>query len=252
MSIPMIYPAMQKLVEEIGSIGKTRKNPQQGYNFRGIDDCLNNLQPALLKARVFLVPRIVEMSREERASKSGGVLIYTTVKGEYDFVSSEDGSKVTAITFGEGMDSSDKSLNKAMSGALKYAIIQTLSIPTEELIDSERDTHEPAAKASPKSEKQAQGTTASPPAQAEKPAESLQATFIPERVSSKSGTKANGKEWTLYGIYDGKNWYNTFNEEFAEKAQMACNDKLEIKVFYTAGPRGKDVEVLDFADAFGD
>ena len=39
MSIPMIYPAMQKLGEEIGSIGKTRKNPQQGYNFRGIDDC---------------------------------------------------------------------------------------------------------------------------------------------------------------------------------------------------------------------
>ncbi len=43
------------------------------------------------------------------------------------------------------MDTSDKSTNKAMSAALKYAIIQALSIPTEELIDSERDHLEPQA-----------------------------------------------------------------------------------------------------------
>ena len=139
-----IYPAIMKVMEEIGCIGKTRKNPQQGYNFRGIDDVLNNLQPALIKARVFVVPRMIDVHREEKPTKQGGVLNYTTVKCEYDFCSSEDGSKITASTYGEGMDTSDKSTNKAMSAALKYAIIQTFAIPTEELIDSERDHNEPA------------------------------------------------------------------------------------------------------------
>ena len=139
-----IYPAIMKVMEEIGYIGKTRKNPQQGYNFRGIDDVLNNLQPALIKAKVFVVPRMVDVHREEKPTKQGGILNYTTVKCEYDFCSAEDGSKITASTYGEGMDTSDKSTNKAMSAALKYAIIQTFAIPTEELIDSERDHPEPA------------------------------------------------------------------------------------------------------------
>lgn len=142
---PKIYQAMLAAMTEIGAIGKNRKNPQQGYQFRGIDDVLNNLQPALIKAKVFVVPRIVEIVREEKATKSGGVITYTTVTGEYDFCSAEDGSKITARTYGEGMDTSDKSTNKAMSAALKYAIIQTLAIPTEELLDSERDHLEPQA-----------------------------------------------------------------------------------------------------------
>ena len=146
---PKIYPSMMAVMEYIGSIGKGRKNPQQGYNFRGIDDVLNNLQPALIKAGVFVIPRISELCREERQTKAGGTMIYTTVRGEYDFISAEDGSKVTACTYGEGMDTSDKSTNKAMSAALKYAIIQAFSIPTEELLDSERDHIEPKPKQKP-------------------------------------------------------------------------------------------------------
>jgi hypothetical protein len=142
-----IYPAMLAAMEAIGAIGKGRKNPQQGYSFRGIDDVLNNLQPALIKAGVFVIPRMSMLNREERQTKAGGTMIYTTVRGEYDFISAEDGSKVTACTYGEGMDTSDKSTNKAMSAALKYAIIQAFSIPTEELIDSEKDHIEPAPKA---------------------------------------------------------------------------------------------------------
>jgi hypothetical protein len=81
----------------------------------------------------------------ERQTQKGGVLFYVTVEAEFDLISAEDGSKITARTYGEGMDTSDKSTNKAMSAALKYAIIQTLSIPTEELFDSERDHIEPQA-----------------------------------------------------------------------------------------------------------
>jgi hypothetical protein len=56
----------------------------------------------------------------------------------------DDGSSVSVTTIGEGMDSGDKSSNKAMSAALKYALVQMFCIPTADDKDSENDSHEVA------------------------------------------------------------------------------------------------------------
>ena len=56
---------------------------------------------------------------------------YVTVEAEFDFVSSEDGTKHTVKSYGEAMDSGDKATNKAMSAAYKYAMLMAFSIPTE-------------------------------------------------------------------------------------------------------------------------
>jgi hypothetical protein len=65
---------------------------------------------------------------------------------EFDLVSSEDGSKHTVCTVGEAFDSGDKSMNKAMSAAYKYAAFQAFAIPTEGDNDADAHTHEVAAK----------------------------------------------------------------------------------------------------------
>ncbi len=44
------------------------------------------------------------------------------------------------------MDSGDKSANKAMSAAYKYALMQVFCIPTDEPKDTENETHEVAPK----------------------------------------------------------------------------------------------------------
>lgn len=77
------------------------------------------------------MPEVLESRREERQTKGGGNLIYTVLKLKVTFYA-EDGSNVSAIVQGEGMDSADKSTNKAMSAAYKYALFQLLCIPTEE------------------------------------------------------------------------------------------------------------------------
>jgi hypothetical protein len=69
------------------------------------------------------------------------VLFYVTVEAEFDFVSSQDGSKHTVKTYGEAMDSGDKATNKAMSAAYKYAAFQTFCIPTEGDNDADAHTH---------------------------------------------------------------------------------------------------------------
>jgi hypothetical protein len=129
----------------IEGISKTRRNSQgSGYMFRGIDEVYNALSPLLAKHGLVIIPRMISRTCEERASKSGGALFYVTVEAEFDFVSAEDGSKHTARTFGEAMDSGDKATNKAMSAAYKYAAFQAFAIPTEGQPDADAETHEVA------------------------------------------------------------------------------------------------------------
>jgi hypothetical protein len=55
-----------------------------------------------------------------------------------------DGSSVDTEAIGEAMDSGDKGMNKAMSYAYKYAMLQLLCIPTE-AIDGDVETHPPTS-----------------------------------------------------------------------------------------------------------
>lgn len=136
-----IYESITKIMEEVPAIGKDKVNKQQNFKFRGIDDVMNALQPLLSKHKVFIVPEILEQLREERATKSGGNLIYSICKIKYKFYA-EDGTFIEAVTIGEGMDSGDKATNKAMAIAMKYALFQVFCIPTEEMKDPDSETPE--------------------------------------------------------------------------------------------------------------
>lgn len=139
-----IYTAIPAIMDEIGHIGKDKKNTQQGFMFRGIDQVMNTMKPLLAKYGVFAVPEVVDTQRSERTTKSGGNLIYTIHKIKYHFVAS-DGSEVCATVVGEGMDSADKSSNKAMAVAFKYACFQVFCIPTEEMAKDDPDGYSPEA-----------------------------------------------------------------------------------------------------------
>ncbi len=134
-----IYQAITNVMKDIGAVSKDSTNGVDGYRYRGIDAVMNALSPALIKNGVVVIPQVLEMKREERVKKDGGGLLYSVVKVKYTFYA-EDGSFVDTVVIGEGMDESDKSMNKAMSAAYKYACFQTFCIPTDEMIDSETDS----------------------------------------------------------------------------------------------------------------
>lgn len=136
-----IYKAINEVMKEIGAVGKNQKNSQQGFMYRGIDAVMNAINPALTNHGVFVVPEVLEQTREERTTSKGNLLIYSICKIKFSFFA-EDGSHVEAITIGEGMDSGDKATNKAMSIAFKYACFQVFCIPTEEMVDPDAECHE--------------------------------------------------------------------------------------------------------------
>lgn len=139
MAKPLIYGKIADCMRQLGAIGKTSKNMQQGFMYRGIDAVMNALNPVLTENRMFCVPEVLEQHREERQTRNGGNLIYSILKMRYTLYA-EDGSSVSADVIGEGMDSADKSSNKAMSVAYKYAMFQIFSIPTEEMADPDAET----------------------------------------------------------------------------------------------------------------
>jgi len=144
---PKVYAAIARVMGEIGKAGisKARKNTQQGYNFRGIDDVYNALSGFLSGAGLCILPRVLKREVTERATQKGGVLFYVVLDVEFDIVCAEDGSRHTVAVIGEAMDSADKATNKAMSAAYKYACMEVFCIPTEGDNDADSTTHEVAA-----------------------------------------------------------------------------------------------------------
>ena len=139
-----IHQALVAVGAELAKVGisKDRKNEQQNFRFRGIDDVMNVVSPILAKNDVLFLVNYVDYPDVERVTGKGSTLIYSKVKGEFTFVSAKDGSAVSVTTFGVAMDSGDKSCNKAMSAALKYALLQTFLIPTEGNEDADATTPE--------------------------------------------------------------------------------------------------------------
>lgn len=136
-----IYGLMATVLSEVGSVGKGRRNEQQGYRFRGIDDVYEAVHPLFAKHGIFTLPRVLSEDTSERTTQSGTILRFVKLTMAYDFFA-PDGSHVTAEVVGEAMDAGDKASNKAMSAAQKYALIQTLCIPTGDNPDTEEQTHE--------------------------------------------------------------------------------------------------------------
>lgn len=137
-----IAEALAAIMAEVAPVGKDSQNTQQGFKFRGIDAVMNHLHPVFSKHGVIVLPEVLDDKTEERTTKSGGHLIYRVLRVKFSFVAS-DGSTLSSIVIGEGMDSGDKAANKAMAVALKYALTQMLLLPYDE-IDADADTPEPS------------------------------------------------------------------------------------------------------------
>lgn len=141
METSLIYAKMANILKETKAITKSEKNQQQGFKFRGIDNVMNELHELFAKNDVFILQEVQGFTTENRPTKSGGTNTFTraTIKFRY---TTTDGSFVETVNVGEAMDSGDKGMNKAMSIALKYSLLQMFLIPTEEPKDPDANTPE--------------------------------------------------------------------------------------------------------------
>lgn len=135
-----IHILLARVLGELPAIGKNQRNQQQGFNFRGIDDVLNALNPLLAKHGVFFVPDVLEMRTSERTTSKGNALYTVHMHVRYTFYG-PNGDTLTTSGWGEGTDSGDKATSKAMMMAMKYVLFQVLAISTEEQSAADADGH---------------------------------------------------------------------------------------------------------------
>lgn len=141
MSDQLIYTKIASILKETKAITKSEKNQQQGFKFRGIDNVMNELHELFAKNDVFILQEVQNFTTENRPTKSGGTNTFTRAMIKFRYMTT-DGSFVETTNVGEAMDSGDKGMNKAMSIALKYSLLQMFLIPTEESKDPDSITPE--------------------------------------------------------------------------------------------------------------
>lgn len=130
-----VHEALSAVMTEVGSVGKDgRVNIERGptYNFRGVDAVANAVGPALRKHGCSLRPTgIIDKTYATFETKNGGVSHHCVVEVAYEFVGPE-GDTLACVGLGEASDYGDKATPKAMSVAWRTAMIQLLTLPTDE------------------------------------------------------------------------------------------------------------------------
>lgn len=218
-----IYSAMIAVMRDITSIGKSSKNVQQGFNFRGIDAVYNELHNLLAKHGIVTLPQAGTPVTEERVNMKGTTLRFVQIPMTYQFVA-DDGSSITCQVIGEGMDSGDKATNKAMAIAHKYALLQTFLIPTEEQKDPDSETHEVAPR-----------VAKSPVREVSK--EEAKATATWKNVEITNIREIQGKKSTFFCVeFDGKAEALTFDK----KLYATATDLALVKVDAGVAPGKND------------
>lgn len=140
----LIFQKIPAIMREIEPIAKGRKNAQQGYAYRGVDDVMNELSPILAKHSVFPVTTISTTAPMEAITSKTGTGGYHAVR-TYGFrLYAEDGSYVEGAVEGEASDFGDKAAGKAHSYAYRDFLMKTFCIPTEG--DHDTDAHTPEIK----------------------------------------------------------------------------------------------------------
>lgn len=155
-----IYKLLSLVMADIGAIAKSKKNEAQGYIFRGIDDVLNALHPALVAHGVSSSVQVVWHREQLIVTESPGKLPLAEARkfnSKLRWVahaqiklrvrlSAPDGSYVTFEGVGSAVDhNGDKATNKAHSYAYKYAVALGLCIPVQakDLDDGDYDAKVP-------------------------------------------------------------------------------------------------------------
>jgi hypothetical protein len=134
----MIYEKMSRAIGQVDAVTKSKKNSQQGYAYRGVDDAMSAVNKVLSELQLCLTVNYQCEKDDMITIKDDKIFNKVRVKG-YFRIYAVDGSSIECATVGIAYDYSDKAANKAMSFSLKYFLFQTFMIPTEDIEDGDKD-----------------------------------------------------------------------------------------------------------------
>lgn len=127
---------MHAVMESVPFIKKDKQNEHHKYWYASEEAIKNHLQKEFVKNKMMmLIPEATKLAHE------GNI---TTIRLHYEFVDIETGYAIPGSIEGEGQDTQDKGIYKAITGAIKYTLTGNFLIPTG--MDPENDSKEKGKK----------------------------------------------------------------------------------------------------------
>ena len=120
----------------IGYIQKRGYNDRYNYNYVAAADIAGTIGDILAELGVVVIPRLENITYEPHAP--GRLERVARVIMAYTFTDEDSDEEITARVAGEGLDMGDKASYKAMTGALKYALLQSFLLATGDDPEGER------------------------------------------------------------------------------------------------------------------
>jgi ERF superfamily len=119
----------------LGYIQKRGHNERHNYNYVTAADLAGSVGDILAELGVVVIPQLQSISTEPPRSSSERI---TRIVMNYRFIDARSGEELTVRVAGEGADAGDKAPYKAMTGALKYALLQSFLLATGDDPEDER------------------------------------------------------------------------------------------------------------------
>ena len=111
----------------LGYIQKRGHNERHNYSYVTAADLAGSVGDILAELGVVVIPQLQSISTEPPRSSSERI---TRIVMNYRFVDARSGEELVVRVPGEGADAGDKAPYKAMTGALKYALLQSFLLAT--------------------------------------------------------------------------------------------------------------------------
>ena len=119
----------------LGYVQKRGHNERHNYSYVTAADLAGSVGDILAELGVVVIPQLQSISTETPRSSSDRI---ARIVMNYRFVDAKSGEELTVRVPGEGADPGDKAPYKAMTGALKYALLQSFLLSTGDDPEDER------------------------------------------------------------------------------------------------------------------
>lgn len=127
-----LHLKLSAILGSVGGIPKTGYNKFQNYNYVHESDVLDAIRPLLARDGIAVYVNIIDVDTKVNVytSSSGTPQHLTIVQGEIVFVDAISNESVSFGIAGQGMDSGDKGLPKAITMAVKYGLMKSFLLGT--------------------------------------------------------------------------------------------------------------------------
>lgn len=131
-----IYQRINAVMKEVSYVKKSDKKVNGQYSFVSHDSVVAALQGPLVNNGIALIPTVADLKQDGNR---------TVVCMEISLVNIDDPADRVVVThYGYGIDTQDKGIGKAVSYAVKYALLKLFCLETGDDVEKDSIEYKPA------------------------------------------------------------------------------------------------------------